>query len=62
MRKLIPLLVLALVGCSLDPNVTVQDPQVNVKLCLALVEKNGGVVEELVECEAGSSVPLDGGP
>lgn len=46
-------------GCEvpIEPKVNVQ--QVNVQLCLALVERSGGVVEELVECDAGSSVPVD---
>ena len=47
--------------CSIpiDPQVTVK--QVNVELCLALVQTVDGVKEELVYCDAGASVPLDAG-
>lgn len=47
-------LALLVCGCSIEPQVTVEKPVVNVTLCLSVAENK----VSLVECDAGDAVPL----
>ena len=43
-------------GCTVQPQVTVSE--VNVTMCIALVETKQGIEEELVYCDAGEGINL----
>lgn len=43
-------------GCTVQPQVTVSE--VNITMCIALVETKQGIEEELVYCDAGEGINL----